>query len=100
MKTKHTQGQWKQMNLTVYTTLQSENGSERIMEIASIDPKKGQISDENLANAQLIASAPELLEALQHLLNSHRQLTFEKHHSLNDNWLEEKAHKAILKATK
>ena len=100
MKTKHTQGQWKQMNLTVYTTLQSENGSERIMEIASIDPKKGQISEENIANAQLIASAPELLEALQHLLRSHRQLTFEKNHSIDDNWIEAKAQEIINKATK
>jgi regulator of PEP synthase PpsR (kinase-PPPase family) len=50
--------------------------------------------------APILESAHELLEALQHLLKSHRQLTFEKHHSLNDNWLEEKAHEAILKATK
>jgi transcription initiation factor IIE alpha subunit len=100
MRTKHTNGQWKQMNLTIYTTIQTESGNEKIMEIASIDPKKGQMSDENLANAQLIASAPELLEALQHLLKSHRQLTFEKNHSLNDNWLEEKAQEIINKATK
>ncbi len=94
MKTKHTAGQWE---LQYY----GDNGNRKCrihsdnVTIATVAP-----IDEQQANAKLIASAPELIEALQLLLKSHRQLTFEKNHSLNDNWLEEKAHEAILKATK
>jgi hypothetical protein len=94
MKTKHTTGQW---------IIEKENKNYAILSnrmyignISSSDVG----SEQSQANAKLIASAPELLEALQLLLKSHRQLTFEKNHSLNDNWLEEKAHEAILKATK
>lgn len=99
MKTKHTVGQWKYSGLTIYAHKVTETQDSRKI-IASIDPKRGEPSEENEANAKLIASAPELLEALQLLLKSHRQLTFEANHSLSDNWIEDKANQAINKATK
>jgi len=109
MKTKHTQGEWTASNRIF---LHVEMGNQWICQLSNLENKeKNYLSDkyeaeekrlkeEQEANAKLIASAPELLEALQLLLKSHRQLTFEKNHSLNDNWLEEKADEAILKATK
>jgi hypothetical protein len=64
MKTKHTTGQWKYSGLTIYAHKVTETQDSRKI-IALIDPKRGEPSEENEANAKLIASAPDLLETLQ-----------------------------------
>jgi hypothetical protein len=75
MKTKHTVGQWKHSGLTIYAHKVTETQDSRKI-IASIDPKRGEPSEENEANAKLIASAPDLLHALEaarKLINQERK---------------------------
>jgi len=74
MKTKHTQGEWKWFqNLTSFNGMPFVN-----LNIAINHPDEDNIcnltvkasnQDEAVANAKLIAAAPELLEACQFLLN-------------------------------
>jgi hypothetical protein len=52
------------------------------------------------ANAKLIAAAPIMLEALQMLLKSHRQLSFNTNMNLEDTPIEKMAQEAIKAATK
>jgi hypothetical protein len=54
---------------------------------------------ESEANAKLIASAPQLLEALQTLLKEARANSFELHHNLSDTPAEQKASEVIKQAT-
>lgn len=73
MKTKHTQGEWKSSNRIF---LHVEMGNQWICQLSNLENKeKNYLSDEyeaeekrlkeeQEANAKLIASAPELLEAL------------------------------------
>lgn len=56
MKTKHTKGKWIARDLQI----KDINGGI----IANVDPIFALAIDENVANAKLIASAPELLELL------------------------------------
>ena len=74
MKTKHTPGPW---NLET-VPIQSAGGSNTCHKIGPFNaciyddwsPRKSGISEEeNLANAKLIAAAPELLEALIEISN-------------------------------
>jgi hypothetical protein len=99
MNTKHTQGEWE---------LSQKAGTNDLCRIK--DDRGGIIADaywlgegrgkdEAEANAKLIAAAPELLEALKNLLKSHRQLSFDANHNLNDTPIEQMAYLAIKKAT-
>jgi hypothetical protein len=75
MKTKHTDGQWKYSGLTIYAHKVTDTQDSRKI-IALIDPKRGEPSEENEANAKLISSAPDLLEALKaarKLINQERK---------------------------
>lgn len=60
MKTQHTQGEWEIDGNSIFPKGLSSN-------IAIIQERTNE--DETIANAKLIAAAPELLEALNNLLN-------------------------------
>jgi hypothetical protein len=104
MNTKHTQGEW------VVSSRQPEKNNSGVYGIdideffthgiATVWGNGDGIDDEAEANAKLIAAAPELLEALKNLLKSHRQLSFDANHNLNDTPIEQMAYLAIKKATK
>ncbi len=70
VKTAYTKGNWILKN-----QLQVRAG-EKI--IANIDPLYGDVSDENIANAKLIAAAPEMLQTL---LGIRKQLNYQ--HEMN-----------------
>lgn len=84
---KHTKAPWTNFNNTICHDKQYKT-------IAIITSGKinNITKEEHLANAQLIAAAPELLEALQRMLSVN---------PLHPNWskAEEQAKKAIKKAT-
>lgn len=69
METKHTKGEWiiKDEHYSIESTIISDNG-ERIA-VAKSYPKSANLNDvsesERIANAKLIAAAPEMLKALQ-----------------------------------
>lgn len=89
---KHTKGEW---FVATDNNVYSQHGDARI---AIVEADFNISEQEAEANARLIAAAPELLEALQILLKSHRQLTFNANHSLSDSPIEEMAANAIKKA--
>jgi len=62
MKTKHTKGPWKIKEGTIHNHVISGNGEY----IAGV-----QDGINDIADAQLIAAAPELLEALKQLVSAH-----------------------------
>lgn len=97
--TKHTPGPWKHDNNTVYS-LHLRNGkpSNRFYASIYVDFAYGVSAKEGEANARLMAAAPELLEALQMLLRSHRHLSFLDSKSMSDSPIEEHAQAAIDKA--
>ncbi len=70
----HTPGEWKRTGFTVYAT-EGERGKDANRFYAAVSP--GHINgvrtteDELLANARLIAAAPDLLEAVVELLATH-----------------------------
>ena len=101
MKTKHTDGQWKYSGLTIYAHKVTDTQDSRKI-IASIDPKRGEVSEENEANAKLISSAPDLLEALQSVADFYSVKVEQTKGAEQFNWecrLKE-VQKAIDKATK
>jgi hypothetical protein len=94
MNTKHTQGEWEFHYF-------GDNGNRQCrIHSNNVTIAKVLQIDEAEANAKLIAAAPELLEALKNLLKSHRQLSFDANHNLNDTPIEQMAYLAIKKATK
>ena len=101
MKTTHTAGEWtlNEQNREDMTIRAGKNGFV-IAEVTSTGVAHfiGNQSEAE-ANARLIAASPDLLEALQTLLKSHRQLTFSQNHNLNDSPVEVQAQTAINKAT-
>jgi len=81
---KHTNGPWKIKDIDpnwIY------KGAHLICKVTDSNGDKN-ITDRNMANAQLIASAPELLEALEHLI----------HYDFGDSVGAIKARNAIKKA--
>ena len=69
---KHTQGPWMVSRYSQSTLLKSiyiRGGNERIARVTV--PDTAQSIEEYEANARLIAAAPDLLEALQHLMVAH-----------------------------
>lgn len=64
METKHTPGPWESVGRAVYTA--HENPSREIIWDGHNTRSAG--NDEQLANARLIAAAPELLEACQAMI--------------------------------
>jgi len=65
---KHTQGPW-QVNKKVKTVVETVEGGQGINLIADCsDPDGNRSRAEDEANAMLIASAPELLEALEDIV--------------------------------
>jgi hypothetical protein len=67
METKHTKGEWKitdESPNSLLTTDEAYNIESENWNIAGVFKDAGDIEEESLANAKLIAAAPELLEAL------------------------------------
>lgn len=107
METKHTAGEW-MVNGCIIETKNSRGDTDTLIcecneQMYSSEgyTHSAQYREETRANLKLIAAAPELLEALQYLLNL--PLSLPKHASdgmykrLND--AKEKANEAIKKAT-
>lgn len=100
METKHTKGTWwacctKSIPHYVF----ANEGEQTICAMIQKQEMGEDLTVEEMqANAKLIAAAPELLEALQILLKSHRQLTFQLNNNINDTPIEQKAQEAINKA--
>jgi hypothetical protein len=92
-KAKHTPGPWQiefgGMEGDDYAVIGSKFADRAI---CNLEPR-----DYVPANARLIAAAPELLEALQELLRSYRDLLPERY--LQDKGVATKARAAIAKAT-
>ena len=65
MKTKHTQGPWEIDGAEIYGA-KDKDGSQRLIARIDYDANgKKELSEEDWANARLIASAPELLNHLK-----------------------------------
>lgn len=100
-ETKHTPGPWKiydaACGLDYYPGIEVSNSSKSIIVFGTdIDDQSGVRGDsrtERIANAKLIAAAPELLEALMMLLETNEALPNLKFSA------EVKAYAAIKKAT-
>ena len=72
MNTKHTPGPWKvEQRFSGNRFIHSDNSQSPICRVAFVGMGIG--VDESKANADLIAAAPELLEALENLLDAVRQ---------------------------
>lgn len=92
MNTKHTPGPWHLGKRAAAKAIYGDKGEEVCQMLGHFNA-----DDENLANARLIAAAPELLEALQVIASQ----------SLGDDWtaeqaitfVKEHARSAIAKAT-
>lgn len=103
MKTQHTQGEWIINGELDETVIQSRNGDEKgcdgIRQICEVKTGNYEIPDydELQANAKLIASAPELLEALDCIVSicNDDQADLEVKLAV----IRTKANKAIKKAT-
>jgi hypothetical protein len=79
MKTKHTKGKWiiyPNSNLCTYPGIEAIGGKHGNFSIVCMGEEltgvQGHTKEETMANAKLIASAPELLEALNHLCETMR----------------------------
>ena len=103
MTTKHTQGPWR---LAAYLDSGRPNPGfivadnphgEGAEQVASAEWIAGGFHAEQVANARLIAAAPELLQALADLLRSYRDFLPERY--LQDKGVATKAMAAIAKAT-
>ena len=93
---KHTKGPWEVVQTDAGIIVRTESvkktraGASRYAAIGGFDRSDPEQLAEALANARLIAAAPELLEALKGLLEQ----------TGLDGWRAEKARDAIAKATK
>ena len=93
---KHTNGPWEVVRTDAGIIVRTESvkktraGASRYAAIGGFDRSDPEQLAEALANARLIAAAPELLEALRGLLEQ----------TGLDEWRAEKARDAIAKATK
>ena len=99
METKHTPGPWKVFNLSdAYPGIEAVNGGRRYTIVVYGDADeycgiRGDSPETRLANAHLIAAAPDLLEALKALVNQH-----DVYHQPMINEIAVKARTAIAKA--
>lgn len=92
---KHTQGQWKVVaQMPSGYTIENEKGQI----IAIIDENGDMSKEEAIANAKLIAAAPELLKALRRLLTEACHNSFIATGDLENTILEQEAVDAIFKA--
>lgn len=66
---KHTPGPWHVVPLTL-GSVEAENGTAVCQAFMTKQPRKAEDHEERLANARLIAAAPELLEALKDYLQA------------------------------
>ena len=68
---KFTQGEWEwdKENCLVFTTMYSEDGSSERYYVADFEMDYAISREEREANARLIASAPEMYELLESLVN-------------------------------
>ncbi len=76
MKTKFTKGEWKDSNYAKGNIVSVFNGNERLVANCmgySTNTDNGEHIKESLANAKLIAAAPELLKALVDLIKMSQQ---------------------------
>lgn len=79
METKHTKGEWSVDGLNTTSVITNINGYTKVCDchLAGITGNDAlQFLEENKANAKLIASAPDLLEALISLMNDIRPTTY------------------------
>jgi hypothetical protein len=95
IKTTHTQGEWKVVaQMPSGYTIENEKGQV----IAVIDENSDISKEEAMANAKLIATAPELLKALRRLLSEACHNSFIATGDLENTILEQDAVDAIFKA--
>lgn len=90
MNTAHTPGEWHAKDGQIYET---EKGT-----TLALIPYFNSGDDEDKANQNLIAAAPDLLKALVELLKEARQNSFNLNHNLEDTEAERNAQTAIQKA--
>lgn len=94
-KIKHTQGQWEVVaQMPSGYTIENEKGQV----IAVIDENSDISKEESIANAKLIAAAPELLKALRRLLTEACHNSFIVTGDLDNTTLEQEAVDTIFKA--
>lgn len=94
MKTTHTKGEWK-VNRLLPNLIEDESRKVIARALREEQGFENQDWDENEANAKLIASAPELLEALTEMLESYKMHVKKP----NESEYVIKAEAAIKKAT-
>lgn len=90
MNTAHTKGEWHAHDGQIY---QTESGR-----TLALIPYFDSSFEEDKANQNLIAAAPNLLKALVELLKEARQNSFNLNHNLEDTEAERNAQTAIQKA--
>lgn len=94
MNTQHTSGEWIAHNNNISDFYDIDCDGNRIASVSAIpEHKDGVPLEEKIANARLIAAAPDLLEALQQLVNTDKNNADHFHRAICD------AERAILKAT-
>ena len=92
MKTKHTEGTWI-VNGLIITAKLSSNPNEYHLKVCEVANNSSAHPHEAEANAKLIAAAPDLLEALQAIMNSGQLMAVSRS-------IKQQCQQAIDKATK
>lgn len=77
MKAQHTPGPWKAADLGDSIWIEGPNFKDNVICDMVGREERGVLTSEDVANAHLIAAAPELLEALEELLKLYTETDFD-----------------------